>query len=61
MGDMNPETPEKQQHVSKTREKASASKMRKTEAKENTQRGEMSKLRYFAFQYNTGCLKKNVT
>ena len=43
MGDMNPETPEDpetQQHVSKTREKASATEMRKTEAKENTQRGE---------------------
>ena len=40
MGDMNPETPETQQHVSKLREsqeeKASASEMRKTEAKENT-------------------------
>ena len=48
MGDMNPETPEDpetQQHVSQTRElqeeKASASEMRKTEAKENTQRGEI--------------------
>ena len=40
MGDMNPETPETQQHVSKAREKASASEMRKIEAKENTQRGE---------------------
>ena len=45
MGDMNPETPETQQHVSQTRElqeeEASASEMRKTEAKENTQRGEI--------------------
>ena len=40
MGDMNPETPEKQQHVSETREKVSASEMRKTEGMENTQRGE---------------------
>ena len=43
MGDMHPETtedPETKKHVSQTRElqeeKASASEMRKTEAKENT-------------------------
>ena len=45
MGDMNLETPETQQHVSQRwelqEEKASASEMRKTEAKENTQRGEI--------------------
>ena len=49
MGDMNPETPEKQQHVSKQREKSSASEMRKTEAKENTQRGEIEYITLFCF------------
>ena len=53
MGDMNPETPEDpetQQHVSKSRElqeeKASASEMRKTEAKENTKGGMSYKMFY---------------
>ena len=53
MGDMNPETPETQQHVSQRRElqeeKASPSEMRKTEAKENTQRGEIEYITLFCF------------
>ena len=53
MGDMNPETPETQQHVSQTRElqeeKAFASEMRKTEAKENMQRGKIEYLTIFCF------------
>ena len=53
MGDMNLKTPETQQHVSKSRElqeeKASASEMRKTEAKENTRRGEIELITLFCF------------
>jgi len=53
MGYMNPETPETKQHVSQTRklqeEKSSASEMRKTEAKENTQRGEIEYITLFCF------------
>ena len=45
---MNPETPVTKKDVLKE-EKASASEMRKTEAKENTQRGEIEYITLFCF------------